>query len=105
MLLISSFFELLSISVLIPVIEIIISGNTSIDFINDYLKVYQSNFSQNKILIISLLFIISLFLIKTLYLISFSYWTNKFSQNIYKILSEKILQKYLDKKFLFFYKS
>ena len=102
LLLISSFFELLSISVLIPVAEIIISGNTSIDFINDYLKVYQSNFSQNKILLISLLFIISLFLIKTLYLISFSYWTNKFSQNIYKILSEKILQKYLDKKFLFF---
>ena len=57
LLLISSFFELLSISVLIPVAEIIISGNTSIDFINDYLKVYQSNFSQNKILLISLLFI------------------------------------------------
>lgn len=102
LLLISSFFELLSISVLIPVAEIIISGNTSIDFINDYLKVYQSNFSQNKILLISLLFIISLFLIKTLYLISFSYWTNKFSQNIYKILSEKILEKYFKKEYLFF---
>ena len=102
LLLISSFFELLSISVLIPIAEIIISGNTSIEFINNHLKNYQSNFSQNQILVYSLLFIISLFFIKTLYLISFSYWTNKFSQNIYKILSEKILEKYLSKEYLFF---
>lgn len=102
LLLISSFFELLSISVLIPIAEIIISGNTSIEFINNHLKNYHSNFSQNQILVYSLLFIISLFFIKTLYLISFSYWTNKFSQNIYKILSEKILEKYLSKEYLFF---
>ena len=102
LLLFSSFFELLSISLLVPIVEIIINGNTSIEFINDSFKDYQNDFSQNQILIISLLIIISIFFIKTLYLISFSFWTNKFSQNIYKILSEKILQKYLDKKFLFF---
>lgn len=102
LLLIASFFELLSISLLIPFAEIIINGNTSVDFINDLLIIYSDKFSQNQILVYSLLFIITLFLIKTLYLISFSYWTNKFSQNTYKILSEKILEKYLNKEYLFF---
>lgn len=98
----SSFFELLSISVLIPLVEIIISGNTSIDFVNSYLENYSKTFSQNQILIYSLFFVTSLFFLKTLYLISFSYWTNKFSQNIYKILSEKILEKYLIREYSFF---
>ena len=102
LLLISSFFELLSISVLIPIVEIIINGNTSIDFINSKLINYQKEFSLNQILISSLFLIILIFFIKTLYLIFFSYWTNKFSQNIYRILSEKILQKYLNKEYLFF---
>lgn len=102
LLLISSFFELLSISLLIPLTEIIVTGNTTIEFINNFLKSYQNNFSQNQILIYSLLFIILLFFLKTLYLISFSYWTNKFSQNVYKILSEKILEKYLKKEYFFF---
>ncbi len=102
LLLIASFFELLSISLLIPFAEIIINGNTSVDFINDLLIIYSDKFSQNQILVYSLFLIITLFLIKTLYLISFSYWTNKFSQNTYKILSEKILEKYLNKEYLFF---
>ena len=100
LLLIASFFELLSISLLIPVAEIIINGETSISLINDFLGNYQKSFSQNQILVYSLLFIICLFLLKTLYLIAFSYWTNKFSQNTYKILSEKVLEKYLSKKYL-----
>ena len=91
LLLIASFFELLSISVLIPIVEIIINGNTSINFINNLFTDYQKNFSQKQILIISLLTIILIFFIKTLYLILFSFWTNKFSQNIYKVLSEKII--------------
>ena len=102
LLIISSFFELLSISVLIPLVEIIISGNTSIDFVNTYLENYSKQFSQNQILIYSLFFVISLFFLKTVYLILFSYWTNKFSQNIYKILSEKILEKYLIREYSFF---
>ena len=56
LLLISSFFELLSISVLIPIVEIIINGYTSIDFINSKLINYQKEFSLNQILISSLFF-------------------------------------------------
>lgn len=102
LLLISSFFELISISVLIPIAEIIINGNTSFDIINDLLKEYENKFSKNKIIIVILIFVIILFFVKTLYLILFSYWTNKFSQNIYKIFSEKILDQYFSENYLFF---
>ena len=37
-----------------------------------------------------------------MYLILFSYWTNKFSQNIYKTFSEKTLEKYFSENYLFF---
>ena len=43
LLLIASFFELLSISLLIPVAEIIINGETSISLINDFLGNYQNH--------------------------------------------------------------
>tara|TARA_B100000989_G_scaffold296037_1_gene278386 strand:- start:284 stop:1987 length:1704 start_codon:yes stop_codon:yes gene_type:complete len=102
LLLVATFFELLSISVLVPIAEIIISGETSFDFINNFLSHIENNFVKNQILLSALLFIIILFVLKTLYLISFSYWTNKFSQNIYKILSENLLKKYLSSNYLFF---
>ncbi len=102
LLLVATFFELLSISVLVPIAEIIISGETSFDFINNFLSHIENNFVKNQILLSALLFIIILFVLKTFYLISFSYWTNKFSQNIYKILSENLLKKYLSSNYLFF---
>lgn len=102
LLLVATFFELLSISVLVPIAEIIISGETSFHFINNFLNNTENSFIKNEILLTALLFIIFLFILKTLYLISFSYWTNKFSQNIYKILSEDLLKKYLRNNYLFF---
>ena len=102
LLIIATLFELLSISALIPIAEIIINGKTSFQFINNYIQYSENNLIKDQILLAALVFIIFLFLLKTLYLISFSYWTNKFSQNIYKFLSEKILEKYLNNKFLFF---
>mgnify|MGYP006081351777 CR=1 FL=1 len=102
LLLISSFFELISISVLIPIAEIIITGNTSFEFVNDLLVNYDNKYTKNQIIITILIFVIILFFLKTLYLISFSYWTNKFSQNIYKTFSEKTLEKYFSENYLFF---
>ena len=102
LLLISSFFELISISALIPIAEIIITGNTSFEFANDLLVNYENKYTKNQIIITILIFVIILFFLKTLYLILFSYWTNKFSQNIYKTFSEKTLEKYFKKNYLFF---
>ena len=83
LLLISSFFELLSISVLIPIVEIIINGNTSIDFINSKLINYQKEFSLNQILISSLFLIILIFFYKN------------FIFNFFFILDKQIFTKYL----------
>ena len=102
LLLISSFFELVSISALIPIAEIIINGNTSFEFVNDLLVNYEDKYTKNQIIITILIFVIIFFLLKTLYLILFSYWTNKFSQNIYKTFSEKTLEKYFSENYLFF---
>ena len=102
LLLISSFFELISISALIPIAEIIITGNTSFEFANDLLVNYENKYTKNQIIITILIFVIILFFLKTLYLILFSYWTNKFSQNIYKTFSEKTLEKYFSENYLFF---
>ena len=102
LLIIATLFELLSISALIPITEIIINGKTSFQFINNYIEYSENNLIKNQIILAALVFIIFLFLLKTLYLIFFSYWTNKFSQNVFKILSEKILGKYLNNNYLFF---
>ena len=45
LLLISSFFELISISALIPIAEIIITGNTSFEFANDLLVNYDNKYT------------------------------------------------------------
>ena len=102
LLLIATLFELVSISALIPLVEVIVNGKTSFDFINNIIDLYSDNFSQKQVLIISLISLVFLFLLKTVYLISFSYWTNKFSQKVYKIFSKKTLEKYFSENYLFF---
>ncbi|SMF79554.1 ATP-binding cassette domain-containing protein [Candidatus Pelagibacter sp. HIMB1321] len=102
LLLVATFFELISLTFLIPIAEIIISGETSFDLINDFLDYAEKYFIKNQILLATIIFVVVLFFLKTLYLIAFSYWTNKFSQNIYKVLSEQLLEKYLNNNYLFF---
>ena len=102
LLLIATIFELISISALIPIVEVIVSGKTSIHYINEIIELNFNNYTNKQILIGSLISLVLLFFFKTIYLISFSYWTNRFSQNIYKIFSKKILEKYFNEDYLFF---
>ena len=102
LLLIATIFELISISALIPIVEVIVSGKTSIHYINEIIDLNFNNYTKKQILIGSLISLVLLFFFKTIYLISFSYWTNRFSQNIYKIFSKKILEKYFNEDYLFF---
>ena len=102
LLLIATLFELVSISALIPLVEVIVNGKTSFNFINNIIDFNSDNFTKKQILIISLISLVCLFLFKTVYLIAFSYWTNKFSQKIYKTFSKKILEKYFNENYLFF---
>ena len=45
---------------------------------------------------------LTIVIIKSIFLIFFSYWTNKFSQNIYKSISQSLLQKYFNNNYYFF---
>ena len=102
LLFIATIFELMSISALIPIVEVIVSGKTSIHYINEIIDLNFNNYTKKQILIGSLISLVLLFFFKTIYLILFSYWTNRFSQNIYKIFSKQILEKYFNEDYLFF---
>jgi ABC-type multidrug transport system fused ATPase/permease subunit len=102
LLFIATIFELMSISALIPIVEVIVSGKTSINYINEIIDLNFNNYTKKQILIGSLISLVLLFFFKTIYLILFSYWTNRFSQNIFKIFSNQILEKYFNEDYLFF---
>ena len=61
LLLIATLFELVSISALIPLVEVIVNGKTSFDFINNIIDLYSDNFSQKQVLIISLISLVFCF--------------------------------------------
>ena len=102
LLLISSFLELVSISALIPIAELFIEGQTSFKFLENFFKEISKFFNVT----IDVYFILVLFMIviiiKTIFLIFFSYWTNKFSQNVYKSISQSLLKKYFSNNYNFF---
>ena len=99
---ISSVLELVSISALIPIAEIFINGQSSFKFLNDFFQGLSKLFAQS-VDIYSILFVfLTIVIIKSIFLIFFSYWTNKFSQNIYKSISQNLLQKYFNNNYYFF---
>ena len=101
-LLISSAFELVSISALIPIAEILLNGKTSILFLDNFLNNFFNNFSELKYLNTILIGFLIIIILKSFFLIFFSYWTNKFSQQIYKSISTKLLKNYFGNKYHFF---
>ncbi len=99
---ISSVLELVSISALIPIAEIFINGQSSFKFLNDFFQALSKLFAKS-VDIYSILFVfLTIVIIKSIFLIFFSYWTNKFSQNIYKSISQSLLQKYFNNNYYFF---
>ena len=55
LLLIATLFELVSISALIPLVEVIVNGKTSFNFINNIIDFNSDNFTKKQILIILIL--------------------------------------------------
>ncbi len=99
---ISSVLELVSISALIPIAEIFMNGQSSFKFLNDFFQALSKLFAKS-VDIYSILFVfLTIVIIKSIFLIFFSYWTNKFSQNIYKSISQNLLQKYFNNNYYFF---
>ena len=69
--LVTSFIELLSIGVLLPLVSILMGGDYS--FLGKTLQSYINNYKREEIIIISCVFIIVLYFIKNIYLYFYNY--------------------------------
>lgn len=102
-LLIATLLETVGIGIIFPLLEIVVSGEVSNNIFSESIKnIFSENnqFSTKKLIILILL----LYFFKTIYLIYFKYWQLKFSQKIYKALSLKLFNHYLNNPLKFFYK-
>jgi len=96
-----SFFELLGISLLIPIISLL----TNNEIINIKIRYYVPSLNHVDInYLVSLFFIlfITAYFLKTLFIYFFNNYKIKFCNFLYVNLSNKILKNYLSKNYLFF---
>ncbi len=102
-LIIATLLETIGIGIILPLLEIVISGETSKNIFSESIKnIFTENnqFSIKNLIILILL----LYFFKTIYLIYFNYWQQKFSQKIFKALSLKLFNHYLNNPLKFYYK-
>ena len=104
MLLISTLLEIAGIGIIFPLLELIVNGQFSKNLFGLELINYSSKFEIEKLLFYTIIFIIVLYFIKSIYLVCFFYWQNKFTQNIFKNMSENLFKTYLREPMQFYYK-
>jgi ABC-type multidrug transport system fused ATPase/permease subunit len=98
--LIASVFELFSIALIIPIIDILAGESSNIFFSINNLKIFLLNYiniDQLNLLLIS--FFIIFFCTKTIFLSFFTYKNSQFINNLYKDLSVDIFKNYLFQKY------
>ena len=100
----ASILETLGIGLIFPLIEIIINQKFSKNLFGINFNEFFSGSENKEIISYIILIILILYLFKTIFLILFNYWQIKFSQNIYKFLSIKLLKKYLFNPITFYHK-
>ena len=100
----ASILETLGIGLIFPLIEIIINQKFSKNLFGINFNEFFSESENKEIISFIILIILVLYLFKTIFLILFNYWQIKFSQNIYKFLSIKLLKKYLFNPITFYHK-
>lgn len=100
----ASVLEMIGIGLIFPLLEIIINNNFSKSLFGINLNDYFINYNNNQIISKIVYIIIILYFFKTIFLILFNYWQLKFSQNIYKFLSMKLLKKYIHNPISFYHR-
>jgi len=98
---IRSFFELLSLGLIIPILAALTNFDKTIIFINEKFPIFENYEKINLIIIFISLFLISYFL-KTLFMFFYNYSRILFCNNLYKNLNQKILKNYLNRNYIFF---
>tara|TARA_Y100000590_G_scaffold381825_1_gene451315 strand:+ start:3581 stop:5317 length:1737 start_codon:yes stop_codon:yes gene_type:complete len=95
LLIFTTIFETLGIGLIFPLLDIIINKEFTKNLFGINLYNISQNYETNDIIVFLASFILILFLIKSVYLTFFSYWSNKFSQELFKALSLKSLKIYI----------
>ena len=100
--LITFFLELLSISLVIPIVTLLFDDNFINKFyINREFSENFENFTSEEILIFFLCLIVLIYLIKTLFLIFFSHWKSNFIFGLHKKYAKKLYLNYINQNYLF----
>ena len=104
---ISVLFEMLGITMILPVLSILIEGNLNnnyfkfLDFLFDFFK----NFNTENLLLLVLTALVVVFLVKNFFLFLFNYFNFKIVNNISARLSSSVFNKYLNNDYNFHLKS
>jgi ABC-type multidrug transport system fused ATPase/permease subunit len=96
--LITTFFDLISIGLIIPILDIFI-GNDYLRYINYF--DFLSNFNKEQIFIGLLILMFVIFFIKFLFTKYLIYFQNNFSYNLYVEISNNFFKRYLSQKYIF----
>tara|TARA_B100001123_G_C15336910_1_gene1033219 strand:+ start:2874 stop:4580 length:1707 start_codon:yes stop_codon:yes gene_type:complete len=103
-LILATFLETLGIGLIFPLIDLIINDNFTKNLFGIDLKSISLKYDKQDLVFNFLIFYIFLIIFKSLYLVFFSFWNNKFSQDLYKHLSEMLLLFYMNMDFSFYFK-
>lgn len=103
----SIFFEILSLSILIPILSLL-SGDSAgnllnLSFLKDFFKVFQSIFKDNLITFFLIFFFLAYFL-KTSFMVFFSWFQHSFSTNLAFNLSDRLFKNYMLQNYDFYLK-
>jgi ABC-type bacteriocin/lantibiotic exporter with double-glycine peptidase domain len=92
--------EILSLGLLIPILSILSNAEKKSQIFIYF--PFVEEFNENQLLFLFLFIFIFFYLIKTIYVIFFNIYAGKYSHDLYVEISEKLLEKYLENKFIFF---
>ena len=98
-LIIKSILEVLGIGLIIPILNFITNQNNN--FIYDYFPSLEK-IGNHKLIILLVFIFIVIYLLKTLFVIFYHVWVSKFVNNLSVSLTRRVLEKYLNKNYLFF---
>lgn len=89
----------MGIGLIIPILNFTTNQNN--DFIYHYFPSLEK-ISSDKLIIILILTFIFIYLLKTLFILFYHTWSSKFVNNLSVSLTRRVLEKYLNKNYLFF---
>ena len=103
MILVATVFETLGIGIVFPLLDVIINKEFSKNLLGINLIKFSQNYSYENTINFLIYFIFILYFVKSLYLIYFAYWQNKFHQNIFKTISTRLFEIYINQDMRFYF--